>query len=555
MKTKINQILGKLIDIKPSYIPIWVWICLPALLFWLAWYPMPLTPLLFIAFIPFFVIANHFLNQKRWKYYGALYLAFLGWNLSTTWWVYFASAVGAISMLILNSLFMLLPFVVYRIVFKRKINGDVSFSLFAIAWMLYEFGHHRWDLSWPWLCLGNGFSGMTWLVQWYEWTGTLGGTALVLFVNWMIWTAWIKKSKNRIRFVGLKLTGVIVVSLVLYFNTNIHEGTKLKVAVLQPSYDPWTEKFVMNPMEMESDMVRMSCQTLDTSVKWVLWPETSIVGDINEDHAENDPQVMSFKNDYAASRSNSRYKDPQNWYPWHTNLQLLSGANVVKFYNTDEKPTRSARLNRHAGSKWYDIYNSAMWIDSNVKPEFYHKSKLVPGTEQMPFIATFPFLESLALSLDENSTTGSLGVSKQAKALGKGQKVAPVICYESIYGDYVRGYIKDGTTWIGIITNDAWWNQTPGYQQHFSYAKLRAIEERKWIARSANTGTSGFIDSRGNSHKTTDWYEKICVSRNIYCNLRKTLYFYLGDLGVLLIISLLMLVSSVANSKRRASSR
>ena len=148
----------------------------------------------------------------------------------------------------------------------------------------------------------------------------------------------------------------------------------------------------------------------------------------------------------------------------------------------------------------------------------------------MPFIHTIPFLESLAISLDENSITGSLGVSDSAYALGEGNPVAPIICYESIYGDYIRGYIKRGATWLGIVTNDAWWENTPGHKQHYSYAKLRAIEFRKWIARSANTGISGFIDPRGNSYDNTDWYAKTCPQRTIYANDRKTVYYYLGDL-------------------------
>jgi apolipoprotein N-acyltransferase len=160
----------------------------------------------------------------------------------------------------------------------------------------------------------------------------------------------------------------------------------------------------------------------------------------------------------------------------------------------------------------------------------------------MPFIHTIPLLEQLAITLDENSITGSLGVSDSAYSLGYGEPVAPIICYESIYGDYVRSYVKKGATWLGIITNDAWWENTPGYHQHYSYAKLRAIEFRKWVARSANTGTSGFIDPVGNSYDETSWYAKTCIQRTISANNIKTLYLYLGDIGVLAIYSLMVLV-------------
>jgi len=186
-----------------------------------------------------------------------------------------------------------------------------------------------------------------------------------------------------------------------------------------------------------------------------------------------------------------------------------------------------------------------MYLDSSLQPKFYHKSKLVPGTEQMPFLHYLPFLENLALSLDENSATGSLGKNDSADVFGReSEKVAPVICYESIYGDYVREYINKGAGWIGIVTNDAWWRETAGYKQHFSFAKLRAIEMRKWIARSANTGTSAFIDPLGNSYQNTEWFDKVCIKQSIYSNEHKTIYAAIGDIGVMAILFLGMILGT-----------
>jgi apolipoprotein N-acyltransferase len=192
-----------------------------------------------------------------------------------------------------------------------------------------------------------------------------------------------------------------------------------------------------------------------------------------------------------------------------------------------------------------------LFLNNSAAAQVYHKSKLVPGTEQMPFIQTFPILEKLAVTLDENSTTGSLGVSDSASALGVKNAVAPIICYESIYGEYVSDYVKNGAQWLGIITNDAWWENTPGYKQHFSYARLRAIETRKWVARSANTGISGFIDPVGQEYQKTDWYEKKCIVQNIYANDIRTFYSKINDLiviGVLLFMYLIF--GAIANAKR-----
>lgn len=519
---------------KLSNIPKWIWISLPALLFVLAWEPIGITPLLFIAFIPFFVIAKSEINASKWRYYGQLYLAFLGWNVTVTWWVYFASDIGSIVMILLNSLFMLLPFMLFRF-FKTKQFSLLPFMLFTLAWILYEYGHHRWDLSWPWLCLGNGFSGMVGMVQWYEYTGTLGGTVWVLYVNWFLFNWIVSGSLKWIKYSTLLIGCLTVLSALLYFTTEVDNGEKMNVTVLQPCFDPWTEKFVRNPVDMTVEMIDSSKANISKNTQWLLWPETSLVSNIDIDNRDADIQSNLVYN-YLLNAKDSL----QNLaFP---SLQLLTGINGIQYYKTNVKPNRSARKSKYEENLFYNLYNSALCFSKNGPSTFYHKSKLVPGTEQMPFIQTFPFLENLALTLDENSSTGSLGVSDSAYSLGNRSPVAPIICYESIYGDYIRGYIKNGATWLGIITNDAWWHNTPGHIQHYSYAKLRAIEFRKWVARSANTGTSGFIDPLGFSYSETEWFKKTAISKEIYSNSVKTVYYQIGDLGFIAIYIVLMVV-------------
>lgn len=507
--------------------PLWIWMVLPAVLFVLAWEPIGITPLLFIAFVPFWIIYDRLKEASAWRLFGALYLSILGWNLTTTWWVYYASAAGAVAMMFLNTLFMCLPFLILRKVQKQKPLSFAIFALFTVLWVLYEYGHHRWDLSWPWLALGNGFSASPSWIQWYEFTGTLGGTIWVLWVN--IGVFWgLKYGLSKLKWALVSVTALpLLVSVIWMQTVNIQEGTPQNVAVLQPSFNPWNEKFDRDPIDMQTEMQDLSKQGIDSSTDWLLWPETCLVRSIEVDYLDRNAQVLMLQRDLLSVF-------PQ--------MQLLTGFHGVKYYQSNVKPTRSARKSAYDPNVYYDVYNSALCLKNNRVPTYYHKSKLVPGTEQMPFIYTIPFLESLAISLDENSITGSLGVSDSAYALGEGNPVAPIICYESIYGDYIRGYIKRGATWLGIVTNDAWWENTPGHKQHYSYAKLRAIEFRKWIARSANTGISGFIDPRGNSYDNTDWYAKTCPQRTIYANDRKTVYYYLGDLGVIAVYLVVLTV-------------
>ncbi|MFN6947122.1 MAG: nitrilase-related carbon-nitrogen hydrolase, partial [Cytophagaceae bacterium] len=106
---------------------------------------------------------------------------------------------------------------------------------------------------------------------------------------------------------------------------------------------------------------------------------------------------------------------------------------------------------------------------------------------------------------------------------------APVICYESIYGEFVSDYVKNGATFIAIITNDAWWGNTPGHRQHLQYASLRAIETRKSVARSANTGISGFINQRGDILAASEYWVQDAMKGTIMSNDILTFYTKHGD--------------------------
>ena len=508
--------MGKSVFVNNMRLKQTICVVLPAILFWLAWEPMPMTPLVFVSFIPFYWLLDWGYTVGKGKNFIVLFLTLLLWNISTTWWVWFASDVGAIAMLILNSVFMFLPFGITRWLHRQKWFKWNEKWLFVGLWLIYEFGHHRWDLSWPWLCLGNAFSGMTWYVQWYEFTGTLGGTALILSVNLLIYQGVIKAQLTT-PFSWIKPLR-LPVAIVLFFGllsgylgsaaTDFVDQKKCKakqpyrVVAIQPNYDPYEEKFVLDPLEMVRDMAKTSDSAGRSDC--VLWPETSLVGNIDVGSPVRDIQVSSLIHFFQNNRSGA---SPNEKAP-----TFLIGSNMIHWYSWHGagKPDVAARQSNNP-EYWYTLHNSALWMGMKSGEwdlQFYHKSKLVPGTEQLPFVTVLPFLERLAISLDENSASGTLGKSGAAKALGMGRsKVAPIICYESIYGDYVSDYVKDGASWLAIITNDAWWNNTPGHKQHFSYAKLRAIEQRKWVARSANTGISGFVDPLGRVVMCSGWYQ------------------------------------------------
>ncbi len=151
------------------------------------------------------------------------------------------------------------------------------------------------------------------------------------------------------------------------------------------------------------------------------------------------------------------------------------------------------------------------------------------GVEKMPFIKYLGFLGDLVINI--GGTSSSLGSQDEPTnfVASDGLQVAPVICYESIFGSYVAKYVQKGAGLIFIITNDGWWKNTPGYKQHFSYARLRAIETRRSIARSANTGISGFINQRGDVLQSTGWWQEAVIQGKLNVNDKLTFYVKYGD--------------------------
>ncbi|MFP4047906.1 MAG: nitrilase-related carbon-nitrogen hydrolase, partial [Bacteroidales bacterium] len=100
--------------------------------------------------------------------------------------------------------------------------------------------------------------------------------------------------------------------------------------------------------------------------------------------------------------------------------------------------------------------------------------------------------------------------------------------YESVFGEYVSSYVRKGADVIFILTNDGWL-RSPGYMQHLHFARLRAIETRRDIARSANTGISAFINQKGELLKTTEWWERNALKGTLNANNEQTFYVEYGD--------------------------
>jgi apolipoprotein N-acyltransferase len=212
----------------------------------------------------------------------------------------------------------------------------------------------------------------------------------------------------------------------------------------------------------------------------------------------------------------------------------------------------SARKFRDA-DVYYDSYNTALYVAHDSTLQKYHKSKLTPGVELMPYLDVLPFLKKYAIDL--GGTTGSLGVNPDQTPfiISNNLKVAPCICYESVYGEFMNRFIVNGANVIFVITNDGWWGNTPGHRQHMLFSVVRAIETRRSIARSANTGISCFINQRGDISQRTAYWVPATIRGKINANDKVTFYVRYGDyIGrIFLLVAGLFVLLTISTSFRR----
>ena len=181
-------------------------------------------------------------------------------------------------------------------------------------------------------------------------------------------------------------------------------------------------------------------------------------------------------------------------------------------------------------------------------PIYHHKTELVPGAEAIPYPSIFNRFKDL-LSIELDGAAGNYGRGKDITMFSIDKvDILPLICYESVFGDVITG--KKANI-IAIITNDGWWKNTAGYKQHFQYARLRAIEQRKSIVRSANTGISGLIHPNGEVIDQTNWDEDIAINVNVPINEKVTFYNRFGDyIGrISSFVAVLLLLSSFVKKR------
>lgn len=502
----------------------YILIGLSAILLTLPWLRCFSGVILFIAFVPLLLIERYLYNSRKAnksiKAFIYSYITFLIWNFITTYWIYNATIFGAIAAIVINSLFMATVFWLFHIT-HRKLGHRYGYFGLLVYWTAFEYIYLNVTVSWPWLNLGNGLAKDIGLIQWYEFTGATSGTPWILLINILIFLIileYIEKQTIRKKIFELIIVLVLIFFPVVYslirFYNYIEPKNPYEIVVLQPNIDPYNEKFSgLSNYEQLSIILNLADSLTKTETDYVVGPETAIDDNIWESNLGNNPSVK-------------RLQDFIIRYP---NTKFIIGMTSLYRYSDTENPPLTARKFTDVNA-WYDVFNASMQIDTSNDIQVYHKSKLVIGVEQMPFPRLFKGLEKFIINI--GGTTSGYGIQKERTTLnepGGNGKVGIMICYESVYGEFVTDYVKKGANMLFVITNDGWWGNTAGYKQHLTYSSLRAIETRRSIARSANTGISCFINQKGQILQPTLWWKKDAIKATINANDKQTYYVKHGD--------------------------
>ncbi|CAN2040128.1 Apolipoprotein N-acyltransferase [Candidatus Magnetomoraceae bacterium gMMP-15] len=274
-------------------------------------------------------------------------------------------------------------------------------------------------------------------------------------------------------------------------------------------------------------------QKLDKSLAETNFLNTAVVqGNIDQGLKWDAAFRLSTTIKYMNMSINIKDKQPD--------LVVLPETALPFYFNYDNKLTnlvkngaRESRAAFFVGSPSYynhnnekKFYNSAYLINKEgLIHGRYDKVHLVPYGEYVPFKKWLPFLDKIVQSV------GDFSAGKKGNILKwKDHPLGGQICFEIIFPELSRSMVKNGATMIVNITNDAWYGRSSAPYQHFSMAVFRAVENKRAVARAANTGISGFIDPAGRIISVTEIFKDAVLTQRLPLMHEKTFYTCYGDI-------------------------
>ncbi len=513
---------------------------LSGLLFAFAWYPHGFSLISFFALVPLLWLSDISLKEGKRNAFGRgillFYPAFFVFNLITTYWIAYCTLPGAAAAVVANALLQTLVMAAWHACRKQVENGVLQVIMLIAFWISFEYLHLNWDLTWPWLNLGNVFATVPWLVQWYSVTGAFGGAIWVLVSNFLIYNIlqYITSPKYKrverrktlvVNAVALGLWIVVPASISfmmrIWVDKNMESDIPIEAILVQPNTDPWDEEYRLSNAEEIQRILDVAQPYMYDHINLVVAPESAVAHTIE----------MGALRNHTFMQGDTRFEGfalLDSVITVYPKLNYVLGLSTVSIFDHKISPV-AQECNP---GQFMEFYNTAGFYNKNGLVSHYHKSRLVPGVEKMPFPKVFGFLGNAIIEL--GGSNSSLGTDTAQRVFefdvnGKKVRVGTGICYESIYGELMGRFVKNGANVLCIITNDSWWKDSPGHGQHFEMARLRAVETRRFVLRAANGGFTGVIAPTGSVLMRTKYDERTAIHTRVNAQTRETFYVKHGD--------------------------
>ncbi len=396
--------------------------------------------------------------------------------------------------------FALFSYITTRLGLFRK-PGALSVLLIASVWTSIEF---LFPFLFPYGITNSQAHYLT-IIQMYDLFGIYALSFVIVVVNVALLRIIKRFTLNAILPAPELIISTALVFLALsygYFrifqvDSEILNAPKLKVGMVQANFDFLAK--TENQEKIVTDKHKEMSQDLE-EVDLIIWPETSI-----QAWFSNNSDYLIVRDELGIPYMKGKYfiVGGMSFTPKDSNAEVITDENIIK-------------------------YNTAFLTDSNgVILERYHKIKLLLFGEYLPFAEYFPAIQKISPASGDFTPGDELDLFVIPE---KGVKIAPIICYEDIIPSFSRQFVNNGANLIVNITNDAWFGKTIAPYQHLLISIPRAVETRKYLLRSTNTGISAIIDPVGRVvAETGNFVETNLVGEVALMDGRKTLYTRFGD--------------------------
>lgn len=496
---------------------------LSGLLLGLSFPPLKLGFLVYIALVPLLILVNRvksYLQLLRFSYLSLLIFHIIslywigGWSSKTDPFM----MIGSVALILVHPIFYWIPIVFYYFI-RKHLGNKTAYFAFPFLWNSLEYLRSVDETAFPWLTLGNTQSYYLPLIQVTSIIGVYGLSFLIVLINVLFYIAYKNFRYESFRFTLNKLSIIVIILISLFIygkvilNDAIYDGKKIRVGVIQPDFDPW-EKWdgeVDNQLDI---YLQLSDSAYKKGAELIVWPESALPVYLLSGNYPN--QVQKIK-DFTRTR----------------NLAIITGLPLVHFYFSKEQAKRDSKISRDS-SYYYDTYNGVVLFLSNSDSiQEYGKINLVPFAERAPYLRYLPFLGDLikwSVGISNWSVWNKQTIFSYKSREVDTVKFSAVVCYESIFPSFTSEFVKNGAEFLVVVTNDSWYGRSSGPYQHKEYSVFRAIENRRWIVRSANGGISCIIDPFGRTIDATNLFERTYLVGDIYLNNDLTYYVQYRDL-------------------------